>query len=98
VLYRLRMALRAVGKAAEFHRIDELLTGYQTAFKQMRAVHGEALAVKTLGVAPHPELYHRLATLREQMGRFDEARAWHHLVLRDLPEDPLSLATLARLK
>ncbi len=98
VLYRFRMALRLVGKTAEFHRIDELLTMYQNAFKQMRAVHGEALAVKTLGVAPHPELYHRLATLREQMGRFDEARAWHCLVLRDVPDDPLSLATLARLK
>jgi len=98
VLYRLRMALRAAGETAEFHRIDELLTTYQNAFKQMRAVHGEALAVKTLGVAPQPELYHRLATLREQMGRFDEARAWHRLVLRDVPDDPLSLATLARLK
>jgi hypothetical protein len=32
------------------------------------------------------------------MGRFDEARAWHRLVLRDVPNDPLSLAALARLK
>ena len=45
-----------------------------------------------------PELYHRLAGLREQMGRFDEARAWHRLVLRDVPDDRLSLAALARLK
>lgn len=98
VLYRLRMALRAVGETADFHRIDQLLTTYQTAFKQMRAVYTEALSAKTLGVAPHTELYHQLATLREQLGRFDEARAWHRLVLRDIPDDALSLAALARLK
>ena len=81
------MALRAVGETADFHRIDQLLTTYQTAFKQMQAVYTEALSAKTLGVAPHTELYHQLATLREQLGRFDEARAWHRLVLRDIPDD-----------
>jgi hypothetical protein len=30
------------------------------------------------------------------MGRFDQARAEHRLVNRDLPEDALSLAALAR--
>ncbi len=35
--------------------------------------------------------------IREQMGWFDEARAWHRLVLRDVPDDALSLAALARL-
>jgi hypothetical protein len=34
-------------------------------------------------VAPHPELYHRLADLRERKGRPDEARAWHRLMLRN---------------
>ena len=89
------MALRAVGETADFHRIDQLLTTYQTAFKQMRAVYTEALSAKTLGVAPHTELYHQLATLREQLGRFDEARAWHRLVLDDIPDDaaPCRLGT-----
>jgi hypothetical protein len=32
------------------------------------------------------------------MGRFDEARAWHQLVLRDFPDNTLSLAALERLK
>jgi hypothetical protein len=31
------------------------------------------------------------------MGRPDEARAWHRLVLRDDPSDPISLAALDRL-
>ena len=98
VLYRLRMALRAAGETAELHRVDPLLTVYQDALKQMRPVYVEAFAIKTLGLEPRTELYHRLAGLREQVGRFDEARAWHRLVLRDDPDDALSLAALARLK
>ena len=54
-------------------------------FKQTRGAYFEVRAIKTLGVKPHPELYQRLADLREKMGRIDEARAWHRLVLRDSP-------------
>jgi tetratricopeptide (TPR) repeat protein len=97
-LYRLRMALRAAGEQAEMERVDQRLTAQQEAFKQMRPLYTEALAERTLGLAPHPELYHRLADLREKLGRFDEARAWHRLVLRDAPGDALSLAALERLK
>jgi hypothetical protein len=56
------------------------------------------LQIKTLGLEPHPELYQRLASLRERMGRYDEARAWHRLVLRDSPGNALSLAALERLR
>ncbi len=63
-----------------------------------RGVYYEVIEVKTLGLQPHPELYQRLADLREKMGRFDEARAWHRLVLRDSPGNALSLAALKRLK
>jgi tetratricopeptide (TPR) repeat protein len=63
-----------------------------------RGAYYETLAIKTLGWKPYPALYQRLATLREQMGRFDEARAWHRLVLRDSPDDPISLSALERLK
>jgi tetratricopeptide (TPR) repeat protein len=96
VLYRLRTALRAAGETAEFERVDRSLTVYRNAFLRMRPVYLEASAIKTLGLEPRTELYHRLAELREQMGRFDEARAWHRLVLRDAPDDPPSLAALAR--
>jgi tetratricopeptide (TPR) repeat protein len=98
VLYQLRTALRGAGETTELHRADQLLAAYRSAFKQMRPAYAEALAIKTLGLEPRPELYRRLAGLREQMGRFDEARAWHRLVLRDIPEDALSRAALARLK
>jgi tetratricopeptide (TPR) repeat protein len=98
VLYRLRMALAAAGETAELHGADQLLTVYRNARSQMGPAHAEAVAIKTLGLAPRTELYQRLAGLREQMGRLDEARAWHRLVLRDVANDALSLAALARLK
>jgi hypothetical protein len=63
-----------------------------------RGVYDEAIMMPTLGLQPHPELYRRLADLRERMGRTDEARAWHRRVLRDNPCDPVSLAALERLK
>jgi tetratricopeptide (TPR) repeat protein len=63
-----------------------------------RGVYYEVLEIKTLGILPHTALYQRLADLREKMGRYDEARAWHRLVLRDAPNNALSLAALGRLK
>ncbi len=98
VLYRLRTALRGAGETAELERADQLLAVYQSAVKQLRPAYDEATAIKSLGLEPCTELYHRLAGLREQMGRFDEARAWHRLVLGDVPDDAQSLAALARLK
>jgi hypothetical protein len=79
-------------------RVHQWYTSFEEAFKQMREVRDDAVAVPTLGVSPHPELYHRLADLRERMGRADEARAWHRLILRDDPTDAISLAALDRLK
>jgi tetratricopeptide (TPR) repeat protein len=98
VLYRLRMALLAAGETAELDHIDQLLTVYRDASNQILAAYDEAFAIKTLGLEPRTELYHRLAGLREQMGRFDEARGWHRLVLRDMHDNALSVAALARLK
>ncbi len=98
VLYRLRMVLQAAGETAEVRHADQLVTDYQNAFKQMRPVYVEAFSIKTLGLEPRTEIYQRLAKLREQMGRFDEARAWHRLVLRHVPDDVRSLAALVRLQ
>src|SRR5262249_32877489 len=63
-----------------------------------RGGYYEVLEIKTLGLRPHPQLYQRLADLREDMGRYDEARAWHRLVLRDVPDNVVSLAALRRLE
>jgi tetratricopeptide (TPR) repeat protein len=75
VLYRLRMALRAAREIDESERVDRRLSAYQEAFKKMRPAYQEATAITKLGLEHRSGLYHRLAALREQMGRFDEARA-----------------------
>jgi hypothetical protein len=92
------MALRFAGETVELRRAEALLRVYRNALEEMRPLYIEARAIKTLGLEPRRDLYHRLARLREQMGRFDEARAWNRLVLRDLPDDALSLGALARLQ
>ena len=78
--------------------MDRRLRGGQTAKNEILALYKEANAVKDLGVTPHPELCHRLADLRERMGRPDEALAWHRLVIRDLPTDPVSRNAIKRLQ
>jgi tetratricopeptide (TPR) repeat protein len=98
VLYRLSRALRAAGRRAEADSFDLKVRAAQGARERILGLYDEADAQKTLGVAPHPELYHRLADLREHMGRADEALAWHRLVLRDQPEDRTSREAVARLQ
>jgi tetratricopeptide (TPR) repeat protein len=98
LLYRLSRVLRQAGEVDEAERVSSRLSAFQAAFKQVRGVVDDALKRKDLGIEPNPELYQRLADLRERMGRSDEARAWHLLVLRDNPSQPISLAALERLK
>jgi tetratricopeptide (TPR) repeat protein len=98
VLYRLHRALRASGRRHETDEFDLRVRDAMAARDQALAVYRAANAVKTLGVAPHVELYHRIADLRERMGVPDEALAWHRLVLHETPEDPISRAAAARLE
>jgi len=97
-LNRLGQALRAASRLHEAEQFDRKIRAAQKARGQMRALYEEANADKSLGIAPHPKLYHRLADLRERMGREDEAFAWHRLVLSDNPEDPVSKEASARLQ
>jgi tetratricopeptide (TPR) repeat protein len=98
VLYRLSRVLKAAGRTEEAAAFDLKVRAANEAREQALPLYREADADKTLGVAPHPELYRRLADLRERMGRLDEALAWHGLVLRDRPDDPASRAAVARLR
>ena len=97
ILYRLSRALRFAGKLAESKRVEARLKDHQAAYKQINGVITELTSSGRLGYDPRPELYQRLAGLREQMGRADDALAWHRLVLRDRPDDATSLAAVARL-
>jgi tetratricopeptide (TPR) repeat protein len=98
VLYRLSRALRAAGRREEAERFDLKVRAAQEARDQVLSLYEEADADKTLGVAPHLQLYHRLADLRERMGRDEEALAWHRLVLADQPDEPTSRTAVARLQ
>jgi tetratricopeptide (TPR) repeat protein len=98
VLFRLSRALRVAGRPEEASAFDLKVQAAQAAREEVLKLYEEADAEKTLGVAPHPELYRRLANLRERMGRPDEALAWHGLVLHDQPDDPTSRAAVARLQ
>lgn len=98
VLYKLHLALNLAGKQTEARQVQRELAAFQSAFKELRGVHREAMTQKSLGTVPNTRIYQRLAELREKMGRKDEALAWHRAVLKDSPNDALSLAALARLK
>ncbi len=98
VLYRLNRVLRAAGRRREAEDIDIKVRDAIAARDRALALYREADAEKALGARPHPELYQRIAGLRERMGLPEEALAWHRLVLRDRPDDPSSRAAVARLE
>jgi tetratricopeptide (TPR) repeat protein len=95
--YRLSRALRQIGATAEAEPLDRSYQTYQAALSEVRPLYEEANAIKTLGVEPHPQLYRRLADLRERMSLRDEARAWYQLALNEQPNDPVSRAAIERL-
>jgi tetratricopeptide (TPR) repeat protein len=90
--------LRLRGSYFEMGAIEGEAKVREKAPGQSRGVYYEAIAIPTLGLEPHPELYQLLADLRERLGRPDEARAWHRLVLRNEPGNAVSLAALERLQ
>jgi tetratricopeptide (TPR) repeat protein len=95
--YRLARALRQLGATAEAEPLERRYQAYQAALGEVRGLYVEANAIKTLGVEPHPELYRRLADLRERMGRRDEASAWYRLALAERLDDAISRAALERI-
>jgi tetratricopeptide (TPR) repeat protein len=97
VEYRLSQALRHVGETIEADRIQQRLNRRDVAIQEIRPLFDQATATPDLGLRPHPELYQRIADVRERMQLPEEARAWHRLVLRDDPGNEVSRAALARL-
>ncbi len=98
VLYRLSRVLQVAGRREEADAFGIKARDAMAARDRALALYQEANADKTLGLAPHPALYQRLADLREQMGRGDEALAWHRLVLQDQPQEPISRKAAARIE
>jgi tetratricopeptide (TPR) repeat protein len=97
VLYRLCQNLRTARKLEDADVLEARRKVIESARKNALPLYEEANKVPGMGVQPHTDLYQRLADVREQMGRPDEAIAWHKLVLADEPENRISRGALERL-
>lgn len=98
LLYRLSRSLRNAGAIEEADRLAALLERSEAASKEVRDLYDRADAVENLGDRSLAPLYRRIADQRERLGRPREALAWHRLVLEARPDDPESLAAVARLR
>jgi tetratricopeptide (TPR) repeat protein len=98
VQYRFIRALRQIGETKEAERREHVYHSQLGAGQEIRPLFIRVNAVKTLGTAPHPDLYQEVADVRERMGLHEEARAWHRLVLRDDPDNSRSQFALQRLQ
>jgi tetratricopeptide (TPR) repeat protein len=96
--YRLARALRILGPQDQALACDRFLREAQAAQTELLGLYQQANALTDLGLRPHTGLYHRLAENRERLGRREEARAWHRLVLRERPDDLYSRNALERLQ
>jgi tetratricopeptide (TPR) repeat protein len=97
VEYRLSRALRHLAETAEADRVEERLRSRDLAIQEVRPLFDEATSIPGLGTRHHPELYQRLAQVRERMQLPDEALAWHKLALEVDPNNAASLAAVTRL-
>jgi tetratricopeptide (TPR) repeat protein len=98
IMHRLGRALRYAGKSAEAERIDVQERVINATLKELKDLYRQANATKTSRLHDEKELYQRFATLLERLGKYDEALAWHQLVLRSSPNETISRTAVARLK
>ena len=82
--------MRRIGWSSPFRDVE-------AAGKQLRALY-EQHERELRDHQPHPALFQEVAGLKERLGRREEARNWHVLVLLDRPDDPLSRAAFERLR
>jgi tetratricopeptide (TPR) repeat protein len=97
VLYRLVQSLERAGQGDEAARLRPRVARIEDARVQLRTLYDKADGTKSLGDVPDYPLYQGLADALEALNRFEEARAWHDLVLRDRPGDPISKPAAERL-
>ncbi len=95
--YRLSRALRNAGDDNAAQELGPRLARIEEARKSLRELYDQADTLPALGVKPYPDFYQEIAETLETLGRIEEARVWHRLVLSDQPNDPISRDALARL-
>jgi tetratricopeptide (TPR) repeat protein len=98
ILYRLSRVYHLLGPSPQGDRVDQRLKAYQDSYIALNELIYKTPKNEAATSRPQAEIYERFADLRERMGRFREARAWHELVLLDNPTHAASLAALERLK
>ena len=77
--YRLARCLRRIGEQAEADRLDRQHQVREAMGREAKDLYEVAISDKSFGFAPNPELYAKLACLREKMGYPEQAKAWHQL-------------------
>jgi len=79
--YRLARSLRRTGEQAEADRLDREHQAREALNLEARALYEAAIADQSLGTTPQPELFGKLASLRERMGYQEQSRAWKRLAM-----------------
>ena len=87
VEYRLSRALRHVGETAEADRIEQRVRRREIAIQELRPLFDQATATPDLGIRPHPELYQRIADVRERMQLPEEAERLAPTGLGERPQE-----------
>jgi tetratricopeptide (TPR) repeat protein len=96
--YRLGMLLHAANDLDQAAAVDLWTRTARAARDELPSLYKEADDVKDFGKTLYLALYRRLADNREKLGRREEARAWHRLILDVFPNDRTSLTAIDRLK
>ena len=104
-LFRLARAYRLAGNGyqREADTFEVLVAEFRQERETLKDLYQEADSVfNQSGRLPKfddtlKSLFQRLAISRERMLRYEEAIAWHQLVLKERPEDLESLASIERL-
>ena len=106
LLHRLGDSYKLAGNAKEAEKTKAHQADVEVARLELKreadqerlGLFEDALRRPNLGRSPDPELYKKLANIRERMGYADEAKAWYKLVLQVVPTDEESVAALERLR
>jgi hypothetical protein len=92
--------LRTSGKTAEADQVASQVAEIDALNSRWQDLYDRITAAETAGLSAESQLglYQELADTLASLGRPEEARAWHRLVLRIRPKDERSAAALERLR
>ena len=98
--YRLGRALRLANRTEAADRFEKKAQAMEAAKETILDLYQEAnvkIGREFTPSADHLNVYQRLADHCEQRGLLNQALAWHRLVLKERPEDPISAEATRRI-